>query len=72
VSIALLLVVVAIMVTLIIGLPKLREKRDLYLSGEFPVSDAEESVFETAAIIVDGEPCAQIGKNVLNFDTFDT
>jgi len=60
-------VVVAFIVTLVIGLPKLREKRDHYLRGEFPVSDSEESIFETAAVIVDGEPCALIGKDVLNF-----
>ena len=63
-SIALLVVIVTFSVTLVLGLPKLREKRNEYLKGAFLVSDAEESVFKTSAIVVDGEPCAQIGKDV--------
>ena len=65
-SVALLIVIVAFAVTLSLGLPKLREKRAQYLRGEFIESDAEESVFSSAAIVVDGEPCARIGKDVSN------
>ena len=64
VSIALLVVITAFSVTLILGLPKLREKRNEYLKGAFIASDAEEAVFSEAAIVVDGQPCAQIGKDV--------
>jgi hypothetical protein len=64
VSVALLVVIIAFSVTLALGLPKLRHKRNLYLKGEFIVSNAEEAVFKSSAVVVDGQPCAQIGKDV--------
>ena len=63
-SVALLIVIIAFAVTLSLGLPKLREKREQYLRGEFITSDAEELVFQSSAIVADGEPCARIGKDV--------
>ncbi|CAG2106996.1 unnamed protein product [Medioppia subpectinata] len=65
VSVALSVVIITFSVTLALGLPKLREKRELYLRGEFIESNAEEAVFSKSAVVVDGQPCAQIGKDVL-------
>jgi hypothetical protein len=64
VSIALIIVIITFSVTLYFGLPRLRDKRNKYYSGSFPVSETEEIIYKNAAIVVDSEQCADIGKNV--------
>ncbi|XP_054155079.1 scoloptoxin SSD14-like [Oppia nitens] len=66
VTISLIVIIIAFSVTLILGLPKLRQKRSQYLKGEFIVSDAQEVRFSSSAVVVDGEPCAGIARDILS------
>ncbi|XP_022257848.1 uncharacterized protein LOC111089507 [Limulus polyphemus] len=64
VSTTLVIVLVSIIITLSLGLPKIREKKLKYLDTSFPVSSSILGVYDKAVILADAEPCAPIGKYV--------
>ncbi|XP_055935291.1 scoloptoxin SSD14-like isoform X2 [Argiope bruennichi] len=65
VSAVLLLALVAVIVTLSLGLPQIEEKRRQYYDTSFPVSSSPLLTFDKAVVVTDGKPCAAIGKNIL-------
>lgn len=66
IAIVFLIVVVAVIVTLAVGLPKLREKRLRYYNVTIPASPSILYNFSQAAVISDGQPCADIGKAIMD------
>lgn len=65
VSVVLILAVIVIVTTLALGLPVINEKRARYFDISFVKSPSELKSFSSAAVIVDAEPCADIGRGLL-------
>lgn len=65
VIVVLLIAFIIITTTLSLGLPKIREKKSKYYDISFPVSSSPIQIFQRAAVITDGIPCAAIGKQIL-------
>ncbi|XP_076359107.1 scoloptoxin SSD14-like [Tachypleus tridentatus] len=65
VTVVLLIAIIAITITLSLGLPKIREKKLKYLDTSFPVSFSILGTFEKAVVLVDAQPCASIGNDIL-------
>lgn len=65
VSTILIFVFIIITTTLIIGLPKIQEKKLQYYDTSFPESSSLLHTFDQAVVVTDGQPCATIGKTVL-------
>lgn len=65
VGVVLVLALVAIVVTLALGLPQIEEKRRQYHDTSFPVSSSPLLTFDRAVVVSDGKPCAAIGKTIL-------
>lgn len=65
-SVALVLFLAAVIVTLTLGLPRLEEKRKQYFEARFAASDIEEELQQERSVLVDSSPeCADIGNSLL-------
>ncbi|KAH9382726.1 hypothetical protein HPB48_023282 [Haemaphysalis longicornis] len=66
VAVVVVLALVAIVTTLVLGLPLINEKRARYSNITFRTSPSQLGEYRQAAVTVDGEPCAPIGKDILS------
>lgn len=66
VAVVVALALVAIVTTLVLGLPLINEKRARYSNIAFRTSPSQLGEYRQAAVTVDGEPCAPIGKDILS------
>lgn len=60
------LALVAIVTTLVLGLPLINQKRARYSNITFRSSPSQLGEYQQSAVTVDGEPCAPIGKDILS------
>lgn len=65
VTVVAVLALVAIVTTLVLGLPQISEKRARYSNITFSSSPSQLGQYQQAAVTVDGEPCAPIGREIL-------
>lgn len=65
VAVVAVLALVAIVTTLVLGLPLISEKRARYSNFTFRSSPSQLGQYRQAAVTVDGEPCAPIGREIL-------
>ncbi|XP_015913696.1 scoloptoxin SSD14 isoform X2 [Parasteatoda tepidariorum] len=65
VGVVLTLAFVLITTSLVLGLPQIEVNRERYLDTSFQASSSPLLTYQSAALLTDGQPCAPIGKNVL-------